>query len=276
MNERHSRARAPGRRMRTLLICHDGAVLSQEGIARWLASFSDLAGMVVLQERKARKWQRVRREIRRSGALGFLDVIAFRLYSAVFLARKERGWVQERLEDLRRRYPPLPEGLPRLITHSPNSEEARRFIADLAPDIAIARCKVLLQERIFSLPRKGTFVMHPGICPQYRNAHGCFWALVQDDRENVGMTLLKVDSGVDTGPVYAYHRVTFDEARESPSVIQHRVVLDSLDLLREDLQTLFEGHAAPIPTEGKPSAAWGQPRLTRYWRWKSRARREKR
>ena len=33
------------------------------------------------------------------------------------------------------------------------------------PDLAIARCKALLKESIFSVPGKGTFVMHPGICP---------------------------------------------------------------------------------------------------------------
>ena len=54
-----------------------------------------------------------------------------------------------------------------------------------------ARCKVILKEKIFGIPRVGTFVMHPGICPEYRNAHGCFWALVRRDLERVGMTLLR-------------------------------------------------------------------------------------
>jgi hypothetical protein len=30
--------------MKTLVICHDGAALDQEELARWLASFSELAG----------------------------------------------------------------------------------------------------------------------------------------------------------------------------------------------------------------------------------------
>ena len=40
----------------------------------------------------------------------------------------------------------------------------------------------------------GTFVMHPGICPEYRNAHGCFWALANRDLARVGMTLLRADA----------------------------------------------------------------------------------
>ena len=47
--------------------------------------------------------------------------------------------------------------------------------------------------------------MHPGICPEYRNAHGCFWALANRDLNKVGMTLLRIDKGVDTGPTFGYY-----------------------------------------------------------------------
>ena len=76
--------------------------------------------------------------------------------------------------------------------------------------------------------------MHPGICPEYRNAHGCFWALATGDTGNAGMTLLRIDRGVDTGPVFGYFRVDATLA-ESHIVIQHRVVLDHLDAIRDTL-----------------------------------------
>src|SRR5436309_328007 len=49
-----------------------------------------------------------------------------------------------------------------------------------------------------SLPARGTFVLHTGICPEYRNAHGCFWALARSEehtselqsRENLVCRLL--------------------------------------------------------------------------------------
>jgi len=44
--------------------------------------------------------------------------------------------------------------------------------------------------------RSAAFVLHPGICPEYRNAHGCFWALVNRDLARVGVTLLRADRGV--------------------------------------------------------------------------------
>src|SRR5205823_4725689 len=146
----------------------------------------------------------------------------------------DQRWEEAKLAELRARYP-RPSSLPMLETADPSSPEVERFIRERAPDIVVARCKSILKESIFSLPTKGTYVMHPGICPEYRNAHGCFWALANGEREKVGMTLLRIDKGVDTGPVYGYFHYAGDPATESHVVIQHRVVLDNLDALREKL-----------------------------------------
>ena len=262
-------------RMKTLLICHADAPLDREGLALWLASFSDLVGVIVLHEDRSKLVARSKREIKRVGLLRFLDVVAFRVYYKLVLARKDARVERELLETLRARYPALPAGLPVLHTPSPNSSEAEQFIKENQPDVMIARCKVILRERIFTIPRRGTFVMHPGICPEYRNAHGCFWALAQGDVERVGMTLLQIDKGVDTGPIYGFFSYQYDERRESHIVIQARTVLDNLDEIMGTLEAIVDGRATRIDTTGRRSATWGQPWLSRYLRWKVAARRRR-
>ncbi len=256
---------------KTLLICHEHATLDEEGLARWMTSFSELVGIIVLRETSQQMQQRVKRQIKRTGLFRFLDVMAFRLYYRMFLAQPDQQWEEERHSLLRRTYSVLAK-VPRLTTSSPNSPEAAGFIQALAPDLMIARCKSLLKEKIYSLPTTGTFVMHPGICPEYRNSHGCFWALANGDLDKVGMTLLRIDAGVDTGPSYGYFYYDGDDATESHIVIQHRVVLDHLPEIAEKLIEIYEGRAVPLPTSGRESATWGQPWLTSYWKWKQRAR----
>jgi methionyl-tRNA formyltransferase len=262
--------------MKTLLICHAGDRLNETGLARWLASFSELGGIVVIHETNRRIWKRVRREIKRVGLARFLDVLTFRLYYRLVHARRDRQWEGQRLQEMSAAYPQLSPSIPVLQTSSPNSTEAVEFIRKNQPDIMIARCKTLLKERVFSIPSRGTFVMHPGICPEYRNAHGCFWALANGDFERVGMTLLRIDKGVDTGAVYGYYTCNFDDVRDSHTVIQHRVVFDNLDELRDKFKQIHAGKAVTIDTTGRASAAWGQPWLTRYLSWKWKARRERR
>jgi methionyl-tRNA formyltransferase len=162
------------------------------------------------------------------------------------------------------------------VTSSPNTPEAGAFIRRCGLDVMLARCKTLLKQEIFALPAEGTFVLHPGVCPEYRNAHGCFWALANGDLYKVGATLLQIDEGVDTGPVYGYFRYAYDEVAESPFVIQGSVVVENLDAIRQALIDVTARHAVRLDVSGRPSAVWGQPWLTKYFHWKYRAWRRRR
>jgi methionyl-tRNA formyltransferase len=226
-----------------------------------------------LRETAKQKRRRIQREFARVGALRFIDVVAFRLYYRLFHSTADRNWELEKVAELCQRYPGVPASTPVLVSASANSPQVRDFIHQASPDLMIARCKVILKEHIFSIPRQGTFVMHPGICPEYRNAHGCFWALANRDFGRVGMTLLRIDRGVDTGPVFGYYHCSYDERRESHIVIQDRMVFDNLDVLRQRLEAILQGQAVPVDVRGRSSAAWGQPWLTKYVAWKRAANR---
>lgn len=258
--------------VKTALICHAGDELTRYGFARWLASFTDLGGIVEIHEDGSRAKQRIRAEIRRVGWLRFLfDVLPYRVYSRLTDGPTDRAWMQTKLAELSEKYQDLPDDLELLETASPNSSETRAFLQRLAPDMVVARCKTLISEEIYSIPHDGILILHPGICPEYRNAHGCFWALANDEPGKVGMTLLRIDSGIDTGPVYGYYSYAFDVARDTPAIIHARVVYDNLDALRDKLLEIHAGKAAAISTEGRTSGVWGQPWLSKYLEIKRRA-----
>lgn len=261
-------------RPRSVLICHRGADFDREGLSRWLGSFSTVTGIVVLDEPASRTVQRIRRELERSGVLGFMDVMAFRAYYRMAAARNDRAWEHSAVEQLRQRFAESPECGNVLHARSVNSPECVEFIRACRPDFMLARCKTLLKPAVFSLPRGGTYVLHPGICPEYRNAHGCFWALAAGDLSRVGLTLLRIDAGVDTGPVYGHFSYQFDERTESHIVIQLRVLLENLDGVRDALLKAVSGAVEPLDLRGRKSAVWGQPKLTAYLRWRRRSRKE--
>lgn len=258
---------------RSVLICHHDEPLNRFGLARWLASFTDLAAIIVIHEPPGRLFRRVRREIHRVGLLRFVDVLAFRIYYKLALAAADHAWEAATLKRLAKQYGDIPSSCRTFDTPGPNTAEVLSLLREVHPDFIVARCKNLLQEPVFTAPSIGTFVMHPGICPEYRNAHGCFWALARGDLANVGMTLLRVDRGVDTGPIYGYYRCRLDEVSESHIVIQNRVVFENLEALRTKLEEILDGTAQPIEITGRKSRAWGQPWLTSYLQWKRAARR---
>jgi len=259
---------------KVVLICHEDDRLDADGLASWLSHTMTLAGLVIIRDNGKRKWRAARREIRRVGVLGFADVAAFRLYSRLVLAREEGAWKERALARLRTLYPADLSTVPQVVVTDPNSDASREFLLRTSPDLVIARCKFILKPNVFRIARCGTFVLHPGICPEYRNAHGCFWALATRDLDRVGMTLLRIDEGIDTGPVFLHASCPIDEVRESHIVIQYRVVFENLDAIGRTLLSIAAGNAPqPVSVTGRRSATWGQPRLTRYLKWKWLARR---
>lgn len=257
--------------MRIAVICTADSVFNRRVLPAHVASFAELVGIVAIREPKRRLWGRLRHEWRRS-RWRLADVVAFRVFYRALLHRKDADWIRRRADEELAKLPPVAD-TPVFETDDPNSPETREFLQQLAPDFVLAACKTILRREIFDIAEHGTFVVHPGICPEYRNAHGCFWALARRDLERVGATLLRIDEGVDTGPVYGHYAIAFDERRESHVVIQLRSVYDNMDRITADVRRVYEGSAAPIDVSGRESAAWGQPRLSDYLRWKWAARR---
>jgi folate-dependent phosphoribosylglycinamide formyltransferase PurN len=256
--------------MRIAIICSEGNVFNREVLPAHLAQVGTVAGIVAIEDRPADSWRRLRYEWRRS-RWRILDVFAFRAFYRLALARRDRRWISDRaaaeLADLE----PVRD-VPMHRTSDVNSARTKAFLESVGPDVCVAACKTMLRPEIFRVPPSGTFVVHPGICPEYRNSHGCFWALARRDLERVGATLLRIDEGVDTGPVFAYYTSDIDERAESHTIIQLRVVYDNIARIGRDLVSAVSGEAQPLDTTGRPSLAWGQPRLTDYLRWKRAAR----
>jgi Formyl transferase len=202
--------------MRSVLICQHDSLLVREIMPRWLASFTDLAGVLVIREPRGHRLSKVKRSLRQQGLWGTIDLLAYRLFHRL------RHGVGDRQQEARIQqthgaiYPPVPYQVPLLEVSSPNNSAAQAFIRSCQPEIMLACCKHILKPAIFEQASQGTYVMHPGICPEYRNAHGCFWALVNGDMARVGMTLLKIDRGIDTGPVYGYFSAPYDVRQSAP------------------------------------------------------------
>lgn len=253
-------------------MCHEDDELDREGLAAWLASSMRLAGIILLREPAVRRLTKIRRELRRVGFWRLFDVLAFRIYYRAKFARGDAQWIAREIDRLRKHYRGSPHSADILITSNPNSNEVGRFLERVHPDLMLIRSKYLLKQRIFMIPEFGTYVLHPGICPEYRNAHGCFWALANRDLEHVGMTLLRVDSGVDTGPILLQASYPYDEVNETHRVIQYRVILENLERITRCLIESVRRGIHPLNIEARTSNTWGQPWLSAYLKWKRAAR----
>src|SRR5690606_41517336 len=85
-------------------------------------------------------------------------------------------------------------------------EAAQRELADLEPDaIVVVAYGLILPQAVLDIPRLGCVNVHASLLPRWRGAAPIQRAILAGDRET-GVTIMIMDSGLDTGPVLLERR----------------------------------------------------------------------
>ncbi len=103
---------------------------------------------------------------------------------------------------------------------------------------------------LLDVPRHGALNLHPSLLPRHRGAIPIPAAILAGDRET-GVTLMRMDEGLDTGSIIAQRRVPLSGSETSP-MLEGELARVAADLLIEALGGWLSGdiNAAPQPTLG--------------------------
>ena len=103
-----------------------------------------------------------------------------------------------------------------LSVHQParirNNPEFMGLLRELAPDlILVVAYGKLLPKEVLDLPRYGCLNVHASLLPRYRGAAPIQWAIIRGEAVT-GVTLMKMDIGMDTGDMLARADLPIDPA----------------------------------------------------------------
>ena len=120
-----------------------------------------------------------------------------------------------------------------------------------APElIVVAAFGQILKKDVLELPRYGCINVHASLLPRWRGAAPINAAILAGDEET-GVTIMKMDVGLDTGPMFAKKSIRLNPDDTAGSVLG---VLSTLgaNLLNEILPDIISGKltAEPQPAEG--------------------------
>ncbi len=94
-------------------------------------------------------------------------------------------------------------GINPLKPESVNTENFLRALRELAPDIVlVASFGQILKPHFLDLPSVACVNIHASLLPKYRGASPIAAAILAGD-ERSGISFMRMDAGLDTGPVYA-------------------------------------------------------------------------
>lgn len=116
--------------------------------------------------------------------------------------------------------------------------------------VVVAAFGQILQKDILDLPRFGCINVHASLLPRWRGAAPINAAILAGDEES-GVTIMKMDVGLDTGPMLAQKSIRLKPDDTTGSVLQALSRLGA-DLLLETLPDYISGKliAVPQPAEG--------------------------
>mgnify|MGYP005855117581 FL=1 len=145
-----------------------------------------------------------------------------------------------------------------------NSPMVTDFLALIKPEAVVVSGTSLLGTRVLqSLDGVPIVNVHCGITPRYRGAHGAFWAVVNEDWENVGTTVHLIDAGIDTGGILFQERIPVepDDAPRDLALKQHLV---GIRLACEAVSTIAENNVKIVHRADLDSRFYSSPTLSSY------------
>src|SRR5215831_6934900 len=97
----------------------------------------------------------------------------------------------------------LPVLQPRTARDPAFHDELRRLAPDIAVVVAYGK---ILPQVVLDIPRLGCLNVHASLLPRYRGAAPIQWAIIRGETET-GVTIMKLDAGMDTGPMLLVQRI---------------------------------------------------------------------
>jgi len=147
--------------------------------------------------------------------------------------------------------PPVKEialrlGIPNIQPEKLHQPQATQQLQLWAPDlVVVAAFGQILRQAVLDLPPLGCLNVHASLLPRWRGAAPIQAAILAGDKES-GITIMKMDAGVDTGAIFAQRAIPL-AADETGGSLFGRLSSLGAELLLEILPGYLEGKLKPRP-----------------------------
>jgi methionyl-tRNA formyltransferase len=141
--------------------------------------------------------------------------------------------------------------LPVLQPERARNEDFIQQLRQLQPDlIVVAAYGQILPKAILELPRFGCLNVHTSLLPKYRGAAPIQWAIL-DGQPETGVTIMKMDAGLDTGDILTEQRTPI-HPEDNSQTLHDRLAKLGAELLVQTIRDYTAGKITPRPqpTEG--------------------------
>jgi len=138
-----------------------------------------------------------------------------------------------------------------LSVHQPTkvrSGELAQWLREQRADVALVMAYGrILPADVLGAPRRGAMNLHASLLPTYRGAAPINWVIVNGEAQS-GVSLMQMDEGLDTGPVYSRHVLDLTET-ETAGTLGERIATLGAHVVRADLVAAVDGKLTAEPQD---------------------------
>jgi methionyl-tRNA formyltransferase len=139
-------------------------------------------------------------------------------------------------------------GLPVFQPEKAKHPDAVARIAAERPDlIVVVAYGQILPKSILDIPARGCINVHASLLPKYRGAAPINWAVARGETAT-GVTVMKLDAGMDTGPMLLVRETAISE-EDTARTLFRKLSLLGAEALVEALRRLHDGTLAETPQD---------------------------
>lgn len=160
----------------------------------------------VVMEAPLSKWGMIKRRAKRLGIRTVIGQVSFQLLCLPFLKYEASERIQQIIKKEGIDESDIPDAKIQRVA-SVNDEQAIAAIRAEVPDLIIVCGTRIISKQVLESTEAPFINIHAGITPYYRGSHGGYWALVQQDKRNCGVTLHYIDTDIDTGSVIGQEKI---------------------------------------------------------------------
>jgi len=209
------------------------------------------------------KYKFINRRVKKLGIWRVIGQLLFVCFISRYLTKKSGSRMKEIVEDSKLDVSPIPKE--KIVgVKSINAGTSIKTLNDINPDAVVVNGTRIISEKVINTVNCKMFNIHAGITPKYRGVHGMYWALVNNDLENCGVTVHFIDKGIDTGNILFQERVTPTE-KDNFTTYFYLQFTKAIPKLKQALVEYFDGTLKTIsgPAESK---LYTHPTIWEYWK----------
>jgi methionyl-tRNA formyltransferase len=216
----------------------------------------------VIVEEKSDKKKFLKRRIKR---LGYLKVFGQVLFQTIVPKILERS-SQKRIREIKSIYNLDHKPIPKNVVHnvnSVNSIECIEFIKKEKPDLIIVNGTRIISKKVLNCTNATFINTHAGITPKYRGVHGGYWAIANDDKNNCGVTVHLVDSGIDTGSVLFQQNISLT-TKDNFSTYTYLQIGKGILIMKKAIANFVNNQLKEVTPNVSESKLWYHPTIWFY------------